>query len=130
MWLSIASRTITRVSGVSFRDDQSLGDMEKFWGGMVDQVAFVAYNPWENVYESPLSGIETPCSDLWRRMFVWWDGTVNPCDVDYKSALRTGNAGASTLAELWGGAAYEGYRRTHREKKRAGLSPCQRCTVV
>lgn len=124
------SRTITRVSGVSFRNDQSLGDMEKFWGGMVDQVAFVAYNPWENVYESPLSEIETPCSDLWRRMFVWWDGTVNPCDVDYKSVLQTGNARTSTLAALWGGAAYEGYRRTHREKKRAGLSPCRRCTVV
>ena len=25
--------------------------MKKFWGGLVDQVAFVDYNPWENSYE-------------------------------------------------------------------------------
>ena len=30
------------------------------------------------------------CSDLWRRMFIWWDGLANPCDVDYKSKLSLG----------------------------------------
>ena len=29
-----------------------LEDMGKFWGNLVDQVAFVNYIPWENVYDS------------------------------------------------------------------------------
>ena len=45
------SKIITRVSGVKFDKDQNFEDMKKFWGGLVDQVAFVEYNPWENNYE-------------------------------------------------------------------------------
>ena len=38
---------ITRVSGVKFDNSQDLKSMEKFWGNLVDQVAFVNYNPWK-----------------------------------------------------------------------------------
>ena len=72
------SKIITRVSGVKVNNQQNFDDMEKYWGDMVDQVAFVDYMPWENVYVSKNSGVQTPCSDLWRRMFIWWDGKVNP----------------------------------------------------
>ena len=40
--------------------------MENFWKKMVDQVAFVDYNPWENIYEKDPSDISKPCSDLWK----------------------------------------------------------------
>src|SRR5205823_4938505 len=73
------TRVITRVSGVRYSDDQNLPEMEAAWGDLVDQVAFVDYNPWENTYERELNDVTTPCSDLWRRMFVWCDGRVNPC---------------------------------------------------
>ena len=78
---------ITRIAGVKVSDEQDLDSMHKVWGDLVDQVAFVEYNPWENVYSQPSSGLDAACSDLWRRMFVWWDGKTNPCDVDYKSTL-------------------------------------------
>ena len=68
------NKIITRVSGVKVNDEQSIESMTKLWGGLVDQVAFVDYNPWENVYESKENQIKKPCSDLWRRMFIWWDG--------------------------------------------------------
>ena len=42
----------------------------KIYGEIINQVAFVDYNPWENVYNSNESQISKPCSDLWRRMFV------------------------------------------------------------
>ena len=53
------------------------------WGDLVDQVAFVNYVPTENVYEMDENSITDPCSDLWRRMFIWWDGKVNPCEIDF-----------------------------------------------
>lgn len=124
------SRTITRVSGVRYSKDQNLAEMEKLWGNMVDQVAFVDYNPWENSYERPVNDITTPCSDLWRRAFVWYDGTVNPCDVDYRSTLAVGNANQESLSEIWQGEKYSALREAHLAQRRSAKSPCNRCTVV
>lgn len=124
------SSLITRVSGVKVSQAQNLDSMQKLWGNLVDQVAFVEYNPWENTYQQPINDIVTPCSDLWRRMFVWWDGKVNPCDTDYKSTLCVGGINERGLGQLWTGTAYDGLRRAHLEKRRHGQSPCNRCTVT
>lgn len=124
------SKIITRVSGVKYCEEQNLAEMEKTWGGLVDQVAFVNYNPWENVYETAPTGIEPPCSDLWRRMFVWWDGKVNPCDVDYKSTLSLGNLQSANISGLWRSRGYTLLRDGHLAGKRGRIEPCKRCSVI
>ena len=124
------SKVITRVSGVKVPSADSLEDMGKFWGELVDQVAFVNYNPWENSYKQEVNEITTPCSDLWRRMFVWWDGTVNPCDVDFKSTLSIGNLKSDSLSGLWKSSKYTSLRESHQEKKRSQCEPCARCAFV
>ena len=125
------SRTITRVSGGRVDQAASLADMERVWGEYVDQVAFVAYNPWEDAYHAAPNGIETPCSDLWRRLFVWWDGKANPCDVDFKSTMAMGGIeNAKSLRDLWRAPAYETLRQDHLNKRRAAHSPCAGCVVV
>ena len=121
---------ITRVSGVKFCDEQDLDSMQKFWGGLVDQVAFVKYNPWENVYNQPANGLDKACSDLWRRMFVWWDGKANPCDVDYKSTLSQGSIKEFDLSKLWRSSTYENLRSDHIDGRRKSRNPCSVCTVV
>ena len=123
-------KTITRVSGVRYCQDQNIDDMERVWGNLVDQVAFVDYNPWENSYQRPINDITTPCSDLWRRMFVWHDGTVNPCDVDYLSTLAVGNANEESLSDIWTGKKYSALREAHLARHRGEVSPCNRCTLV
>ena len=124
------SRTITRVSGVKFSDQQDFATIEGFWKDYVDQVAFVDYNPWVSVYDADPTGVESPCSDLWRRTFVWWDGRVNPCDVDYLSNLAVGNIQDTPLSELWQGEAYTRLREDHLNAKRSSLSPCRNCALV
>ena len=124
------SRLITRVSGVRYATTQDVDEMDRVWGDLVDQVAFVDYNPWENTYQRPVNDLATPCSDLWRRMFVWFDGTVNPCDVDYKSTLKVGDARTQLLSAIWKGGRYSAYREAHQAGRRGQLSPCNRCTVV
>ena len=124
------SKIITRVSGVMFGEDQDMDSMVGLWGNFVDQVAFVAYNPWENVYEAPLKEVTTPCSDLWRRMFVWYDGKVNPCDTDYKSFLSVGTVKEKSVSQLWRCESYEALRQQHLKKNRSCVNPCQRCVVV
>lgn len=124
------SRVITRVSGVRFAEEQDMESMNRLWGGLVDQVAFVDYNPWENTYARPASGVTAPCSDLWRRLFVWADGRLNPCDVDYLSTLSPGRLEDTTLSASWTGPAYQALREEHLAGRRGEVSPCQKCTLI
>lgn len=82
-------------------------------------MAFVDYNPWENAYENEPNGIEEACSDLWRRAFVWWDGKMNPCDVDYRSFLCPGTVGDESVSDIWTGKGYT----TLREKAPRAAAP-------
>jgi radical SAM protein with 4Fe4S-binding SPASM domain len=123
-------KVLTRVSGVRVDDRQDMSDMGDFWGSLVDQIAFVKYNPWENVYATAPNDMTTPCSDLWRRTFVWFDGRMNPCDTDYKSTLAVGNILEKSVSELWLSPRYESLRKFHAERRRQGVEPCRRCSVV
>ncbi|MDV7340816.1 radical SAM/SPASM domain-containing protein [Terasakiella sp. A23] len=124
------SRTITRVSGVKFSDQQDFDKIESFWKDYVDQVAFVDYNPWESVYDAEATNVSQPCSDLWRRLFVWWDGRINPCDVDYLSSLAVGNVKDKDISELWTGEGYDMLRQQHLAGNRDKLMPCVNCSLV
>ncbi len=124
-----SSKIITRVSGVKVSNEQKFENMEKVWGGLVDQVAFVNYNPWENSYEKETNNITQPCSDLWRRMFIWWDGKVNPCDVDYKSKLSVSTFD-NDIKSLWNSKGYKNLRAVHIDEKRGQLKPCNACAVI
>jgi len=108
---------ISRVSGVKFSKEQNFSSMKNLWNGLVDQVAFVEYNPWENSYLKKENNIKSPCSDLWRRMFVWWDGKANPCDVDYKSILSVGNYPDQNLNQIWQSSLYQNLREKHLTQK-------------
>lgn len=125
-----SSKIITRVSGVKFNDEQKFSEMENLWGELVDQVAFVDYNPWENCYEKEKNNIQEACSDLWRRMFIWWDGKVNPCDVDYKSNLSPGKFPEISIKDSWNSDLYNKLRESHLNKKRDSFTPCKACSVV
>tara|TARA_B100000965_G_scaffold275280_1_gene233183 strand:- start:8839 stop:9963 length:1125 start_codon:yes stop_codon:yes gene_type:complete len=122
-------KIITRVSGVKYSDEQNFQEMEKFWKSLVNQVAFVEYNPWENIYIQKPNNINTSCSDLWRRMFIWWDGKVNPCDTDYKSTLQIKQYNGD-LSETWLSENYQLIRNKHLNDKRQSLKPCRSCNVI
>ena len=124
------NRSITRVSGVYYDKNQNIDDMKSVWGELVDQIAFVEYCPWSNVYEKSANNIKTPCSDLWRRMFVWWDGRCNPCDADYLTTLDIGEFPKNTLNEIWNGSKYNELRELHCNSKRQEKNVCSKCSVI
>ena len=122
--------TITRVSGVYVDPEaQNLDSMKRFWSGLVDQLAFVQYFPWENIYVAKPSNVSDACSDLWRRMFVWWDGRVNPCDSDFRSCLAVGSVKESKISQLWLSREYKQLRDKHVGNSRGEITPCSTCTM-
>ncbi len=120
-------KKIVRVSGVKINEEQNVEDMRQKWGEIVDSVAFVNYTPWENSYENSVNNITSPCQELWLRMFVWYDGKVNPCDYDYKSKLSKWSLGDNTISGIWTSPEYNDYRTAHLQQQRSRLDPCKRC---
>ena len=62
-------------------------------------------------------------------MFIWWDGLVAPCDVDYLTKLSKETVLNNSVAEIWQGNMYTDLRKKHLED-RSCIEPCSRCTVV
>jgi MoaA/NifB/PqqE/SkfB family radical SAM enzyme len=123
------SRLVTRISGVKVNDIQNVDEMIEMWSSYSDLVAFTNYIPWENSYGNPINDIKFPCTELWRRMFVWWDGKVNPCDYDYKSLLSKWNAKDMSISEIWNSEYYNWMREMHLKKERKQIEPCKRCIM-
>lgn len=124
------SKLKVRISGVLINDQQNLKEIKNFYKDLADEFAFVHYTPWESSYDNEINDIEDPCTDLWRRMFVWWDGKVNPCDYDYKSTLSVWNAENMSIKDIWTSEAYKKIRNKHLTKNRKKLEPCARCIAT
>ena len=126
----LQSSTIIRISGVAVDPRQSTELLYDTFSEFADLFSLSECTPWSSSYENPINTITAPCNDLWRRLFIWWDGTVNPCDYDYKSNLSIGNINQSSIAELWHSSAYNKLRKNHLDGKRSNHYPCDRCPIV
>lgn len=124
------SNKIIRISGVKINSKQSIDEMKKQWSEIADIVAFTNYNPWESAYDNKINDIISPCTELWSRIFIWWDGKVNPCDYDYKSVLSKWNAKENSISDIWNSEYYNYLRYVHLNNLRKKINPCNRCINV
>ena len=121
------SKLIIRISGVKINTEQSVEEMNQFYKEFADEIALVNYSPWESAYDNEINNIEDVCSELYRRIFVWQDGKVNPCDYDYKSTLSKWNANQHSIKSIWNSEYYNEIRNLHKSKNRKKIEPCNRC---
>ena len=126
----------TRASGVMFNPDiQSEEKYTKIFSPLFDQTAFVKYNPWEKIYKLQKNEIDTPCHSIFYRFFVWFDGSYNPCDMDYKSTLMSGHnplkiSSSHTVKQAWSSKRMNEIRDLHQAGKRQTLDPCKQCPHI
>ena len=124
------SKLKVRISGVKINKDQNIEEINKFYKDFADEIALVNYTPWESSYENEVNQISDPCSDLFRRMFIWWDGKANPCDYDYKSLLSKWDAKFLTVNEIWNSNYYNEIRFKPLNNMRDEIEPCKRCIAT
>ncbi|MDC3342343.1 radical SAM protein [Candidatus Pelagibacter sp.] len=124
------SLTEIRISGVDNEKNLDRKKFKEFWIQRSDHVtATYPLERW-NTYENNIDlELKDPCENLWDRMYVWFDGKVNPCDADYKSYLSYGNAKEYSLKEIWDSKTISNLRDAHINKKRTEINPCDRCGV-
>lgn len=122
-------RTTVRVSGVKVDVKQDKNKFYQFWSELVDYSVLVDLQERWDTYNNTILPNEklSPCGDLFERMYIWWDGKVNPCDVDYKSTLAVGNVNEQTIKEIWNGFQYSELREKHLNGLRSEYSVCSKC---
>ena len=124
------SLTEIRISGIDNERNLDREKFKDFWIKRSDHVtAGFPLERWDTYKNDILSDIKDPCELLWDRMYVWFDGKVNPCDADYKSYLSYGSAKEYSLKELWNNKIISNIRKTHADKNRNEINPCDRCGV-
>ena len=84
-------------------------------------------NRWDTYHNPKDIAGQSPCNYLWERMYIWYDGKVNPCDADYKSKLSYGNVNNNSIKEVWNSNEYNNFKETHLKGLRNSLIPCDRC---
>ena len=119
--------TRTRVSMVRLGPDQDVEAAYRFWKGRVDEFGHRWVIDRLHIYDLNLVELARPCSLLWERLYVWFDGIVNPCDEDYKSRLRVGTTPARSIRDLWHSPDMQRYRQSHMTGRKNDLHPCDHC---
>ncbi|MDR2935453.1 MAG: radical SAM protein [Candidatus Adiutrix sp.] len=69
------------------------------------------------------------CPDLFRRLFVFWDGPAGPCCGDWDRRLLVGRADRQSLGEIWRGEAYHELRAAHLAGRYGDIPACRACSV-
>jgi len=124
------SSCVTRASGVQVSEKQNMKKFKEFWEEMVDFVVYVRMiDKWDLYNNSKDMMANTPCHYLGRNLSIYFDGTVNPCDVDYQGELTVGNLNNNTIREIWNGDKYKKLFDSHKQNSRNEFSPCNRCPV-
>jgi pyruvate-formate lyase-activating enzyme len=125
------SITAIRISGVKFTPEQDNESFMKFWNDLADEITISASEErWDTYNNKTKPQLTEPCALLWERFYVWYDGTCNPCDVDYMSKLSPGIlTETESIKSIWNSESYKSLRSTHLKKLRSKYNPCDRCGV-
>lgn len=79
----------------------ALDDEYDSWGGLIDEQDLPAGH---RLYENPLDQAKEPCSELFRRINILNDGTVNNCVCrDLNATMKIGNIKEQTIEQIWKG---------------------------
>lgn len=122
------SKCVTRISGVQVSDKQDPEKFKEFWEQYVDFVVMVRMlNRWDIYNNSTDEMAQKPCHYLGRSLSIYYDGSVIPCDMDYKGELALGSLKDFSIKEIWNSKKYKNLVEAHRDNRRSEIFPCDRC---
>jgi radical SAM protein with 4Fe4S-binding SPASM domain len=103
---------------------------KQFWLKRVDELSVKSEVDFIHVYDKPNYEIPlSACSLLWERLYLWYDGRVNPCDIDHLSTLCLGDISQNdTISNIWNGSKMESLRQQHLTSRLSVNHVCARCT--
>jgi radical SAM protein with 4Fe4S-binding SPASM domain len=123
----------TRVKIMEYKD--TWGEIDEFvrkWKDIADEVQVTGVHNWSENIE----GLETtdekkdrryPCCLLWYELVINADGSVSPCQFDWKNEYILGNIKNNTIANMWNGEKIQNLRRAQVKKDWKYGNICEKC---
>ncbi len=70
-----------------------------------------------------------PCTQLWKWMVVYWDGSSVLCCADMFSQTVIGSLQSNSISEIWNGPVMKDYRKKMINRGRFDVPICQDCDI-
>ena len=123
-----AKKPLVRIQTVALPELlHSMGEYTEFWGGLVDEVAFIDFKDYAYTQRDLI--YDWACPYLWQRMMVRWDGTISICQFDYSNSYNLGNVNNDdTIRSAWKGNTMEEIRELNKNGKTHEIEVCNGCS--
>ena len=110
--------------------DDEIKKAKDFWLERVDELSVKSEADFVQVYETQREEVAlNKCRLLWERLYLWYDGRVNPCDIDHLSTLCVGDIShGETISSIWNGDKMNLLRQEHLERREVMNCVCSSCT--
>ena len=105
------------------------------WAGKLDKDAFIKEYKISTVNQTHYTHKRfnqynvAPCTQLWKWMVVYWDGSVVLCCADMFSQTVVGDLKKNSITEVWNGPKMKNYRDQMVRRKRFDVPICQDCDI-
>jgi len=128
-------RPIVQVQMVFMQDNkEEVVRFFRFWKKIVNKIGFSRYRSKERlidderrVSEAPL--VRVPCSQLWQRLLVTYDGQILMCCGDHKALNPLGNINEMSLKDAWNSKKLATIREMHLNNESEKIPACAICEV-
>lgn len=128
-------RPIIQVQMVYMQDNKDeVVKYVQLWQDIVNRIGFSRYRSAERnlkdkrrVESEPT--VTVPCSQLWQRLAVTFDGQILMCCGDHKALNPLGNADKISLKEIWYSDLLKEYRNLHLKDRSREIAACSICEI-
>ena len=128
-------RPIIHVQMVHMQDNKD--EIVKYvllWKDIVNRIGFSRYRSSKRILEDQRRVTQNPtatvpCSQLWQRLLITFDGQVLMCCGDHKALNPLGDIQKMSLREIWQSDLLEQYRLLHLENRSNQIPACSICEI-
>ena len=128
-------RPIVHVQMVYMQDNKDeVIEYVQMWRNIVNRIGFSRYRSTERRLEDdrrvePAPAAIVPCSQLWQRLVILYDGQVLMCCGDHGALNPIGNIYEMSIGEIWHSDLLNRYRELHMSNRSGEILACSVCEV-
>jgi len=120
-------RPLVRIQMVRMAENKNeVEDFIRMWLPIANRLAV---NNERNLSRAKKKLEHFPCSQIWQRLMICWDGEVRMCCGDWYGEVVLGNVKETSVYDIWHGEKLNQIRKLHIERNFDKIPICARCKI-